>query len=163
MRQAAVGLRHAVRLLRRPATCSREPGSGSSVWRTILENGFAEKCVSYFISLSKARAATSTFLSLPLVSARIKYCSDRCRAAKGGVRPELAEAILQLLGLRARDATICPSEVLPLALKSDRAEMEEVRQAARRLVQEGRIEILQKGRVVDPSTARGPLRLRLKA
>ena len=93
----------------------------------------------------------------------IKYCSDRCRAAKGGVRPELAEAILQLLGLRARDATICPSEVLPLALKSDPAEMEEVRQAARRLVHEGRIEILQKGRVVDPSTARGPIRLRLKA
>ena len=56
-----------------------------------------------------------------------------------------------------------PSEVLPPELKSDQAEMEKVRQAARRLVLEGRIEILQKGRVVDPSTARGPIRLRLKA
>jgi len=93
----------------------------------------------------------------------IKYCSDRCRAAKGGVRPDLAESILRLLGLRAREATLCPSEVLPAELRSDQAEMEKVRQAARRLVHEGRIEILQKGRVVDPSTARGPIRLRLKA
>ena len=92
----------------------------------------------------------------------IKYCSDRCRAAKGSARPEVAAAILHLLGERARDATICPSEVLPPDLKSDKDEMENVRQAARRLVQEGRIEILQKGRVVDPSTARGPIRLRLK-
>ena len=61
----------------------------------------------------------------------IKYCSDRCRAAKGGVRPELAESILHLLGLRAREATICPSEVLPPELKSDQAELEKVRQAVR--------------------------------
>ena len=34
--------------------------------------------------------------------------------------------------------------------------------AARRLVDAGRIEIIQRGRVVDPSTAKGPIRLRLK-
>ena len=39
--------------------------------------------------------------------------------------------------------------------------MEPVRSAARRLVARGQLEILQQGRVVDPSTARGPIRLRL--
>ena len=38
--------------------------------------------------------------------------------------------------------------------------MEEVRKAARRLVDQGEVEILQKGRVVDPSTAKGAIRLR---
>jgi len=39
--------------------------------------------------------------------------------------------------------------------------MEPARCAARRLVAAGRIEIVQGGRVVDPSTAKGPIRLRL--
>jgi hypothetical protein len=39
--------------------------------------------------------------------------------------------------------------------------MEPARAAARRLVSHGRIVITQKGSVVDPSTARGPIRLRL--
>jgi hypothetical protein len=38
--------------------------------------------------------------------------------------------------------------------------MEPARRAARRLVAAGTLEITQGGRVVDPSTARGPIRLR---
>ena len=38
--------------------------------------------------------------------------------------------------------------------------MERTRQAARRLYADGEIEILQKGGVVDPSTFKGPIRLR---
>ena len=38
--------------------------------------------------------------------------------------------------------------------------MEPARRAARRLVAAGRLEITQQGRVVDPSTAKGPVRLR---
>ncbi len=38
--------------------------------------------------------------------------------------------------------------------------MEPARQAARRLVAAGEIEITQGGHVVDPSTAKGPIRLR---
>ena len=38
--------------------------------------------------------------------------------------------------------------------------MERTRQAARRLLESGEIEILQKGEVVDPSTFKGPIRLR---
>jgi hypothetical protein len=40
--------------------------------------------------------------------------------------------------------------------------MERVRMAARRLVARGELEILQKGRPVDPSRAKGPIRLRRK-
>jgi hypothetical protein len=40
--------------------------------------------------------------------------------------------------------------------------MEDTRRAARRLVDAGKLEIVQGGRVVEPSTARGAIRLRLK-
>jgi hypothetical protein len=40
--------------------------------------------------------------------------------------------------------------------------MEQTRQAARRLVAKEEIVILQKGQIVDPSTAKGPIRLRRK-
>lgn len=43
-----------------------------------------------------------------------------------------------------------------------RERMEEVRRAARLLVAAGQVEIMQKGRIVDPSTARGPIRIRRK-
>ena len=38
--------------------------------------------------------------------------------------------------------------------------MEPARMAARRLVDRGEVEVLQRGQVVDPSTAKGPLRIR---
>lgn len=40
--------------------------------------------------------------------------------------------------------------------------MEETRNVAKELVESGKIEILQKGSVIDPSTIKGPIRLRLK-
>lgn len=40
--------------------------------------------------------------------------------------------------------------------------MEATRDAAKDLVEEGKLEILQKGSVVDPTSFRGPIRLRLK-
>jgi hypothetical protein len=40
--------------------------------------------------------------------------------------------------------------------------MEEVRTAAAGLVADGRIEMTRKGVPIDPGTARGPVRLRLK-
>ncbi len=89
----------------------------------------------------------------------IKYCSDRCRKNKNVFRYE--DQILDLLKSRGRDKTICPSEVLPIEQKSDKMIMENVRSAARRLVAEGKIVITQKGVIVDPSTAKGPIRLKL--
>jgi hypothetical protein len=74
---------------------------------------------------------------------------------------QLEESIIGLLGQRAATATICPSEAAR-AVGGDgwRDLMEPARRAARRLVVGGSVEIVQGGRVVDPSTARGPIRIR---
>ena len=95
----------------------------------------------------------------------VKYCSAACRGRRhlSDVDKALEKAVLELLAQRARGKTICPSEAARRVGDEDtwRALMERTRQAARRLVARGDIVITQKGRVVDPSTARGPLRLRL--
>lgn len=93
-----------------------------------------------------------------------KYCSKRCRSAR---RPRLdngiESSILALLDTRGRHKTICPSEVAREMFDEGhwREKMETVRCAARRLAADGRIEITQSGRVVDPSSAKGAIRLRL--
>jgi hypothetical protein len=93
----------------------------------------------------------------------IRFCSDACR--KGTLTSTdraLETAILELLSARARGHTICPSEAAR-AVSADawRPLMEPARRAARRLVVAGTLEFCQDGRVVDPSTAKGPVRLRL--
>ena len=93
--------------------------------------------------------------------AQVRYCSDACRRA--GVTAadrELEQRIRSLLEQRAATATICPSEVARASAEDWRPLMEPVRRAARRLVAAGEVDILQEGRVVDPSTARGPIRIR---
>lgn len=76
----------------------------------------------------------------------------------------LERATMALLGQRRAGATICPSEVAREVHGGGddgwRALMEPARRAARRLVATGDVEITQGGRVVDPSTARGPIRVR---
>ena len=77
----------------------------------------------------------------------------------------LEAVILDLLAQRAEAATICPSdaarEVGGADAESWRALMEPTRRAARRLVERGDVVITQGGKVVDPATARGPIRIRL--
>ena len=68
-----------------------------------------------------------------------------------------------MLDARASSATICPSDVARAVSSEEsewRALMDPVRRAARRLVAAGEVEITQGGRVVDPSTAKGPIRIR---
>lgn len=76
----------------------------------------------------------------------------------------LERTILELLGRRGPDATICPSDAARAAYTGDddgwRDLMEPARRAARRLVGAGEVEITQGGRPVDPATARGPIRIR---
>lgn len=96
----------------------------------------------------------------------VQYCSDACRRRKvTAVDRDLEEAIVRLLSARARGATICPSEAARLVGGPDESDwrplMEPARRAARRLVAAGRAEITQGGRVVDVSTATGPIRIRL--
>ena len=92
----------------------------------------------------------------------VRYCSDACRKRK--VKPvdeRLEVAILDLLGRRAGGATICPSEAAKAVEPDDWRElMEPARSAARRLVAAGDVVITQKGAVVDPSAAKGPIRIR---
>ncbi|MEL6187472.1 MAG: DUF3253 domain-containing protein, partial [Myxococcota bacterium] len=68
-----------------------------------------------------------------------------------------------LLARRARGATVCPSEAARAVVEEGndwRELMEPARSAARRLVARGAVVITQKGQVVDPSTAKGPIRIR---
>lgn len=94
----------------------------------------------------------------------VKYCSQACRrAGVGGVDRELEEAILRLLAERGAGKTICPSEAAKVVGGAEesswRALMEPARRAARRLVASGKCRVLQGGREVDPSRARGAIRI----
>lgn len=92
----------------------------------------------------------------------VRYCSAACRArGTNATDAALEDGIRALLAQRARTATICPSEVARQVGGEDWSGlMEPARMAARRLVAAGEVEITQGGRVVDPSTARGPIRIR---
>ena len=93
---------------------------------------------------------------------QVRYCSDGCRRHKPGATDQaLEESIRALLDARRGGATICPSEAAREVGGEDwRDLMEPARRAARRLVAAGEVEITQGGKVVDPSTAKGPIRLR---
>ncbi len=98
----------------------------------------------------------------------VKYCSDACRGhTPGAADSALEAAILTLLTERGRDKTICPSEAAKAVGGKETRQnweglMEPARAAARRLVAAGRIVITQGGHVVDPSTAKGAIRLKLR-
>lgn len=93
---------------------------------------------------------------------RVRYCGEACRRGRLDATDEALErAILALLEARPRGATICPSEAARAVDETGwRALMERARMAARRLVAQGAVEITQRARVVDPSRARGPIRIR---
>jgi hypothetical protein len=108
----------------------------------------------------------------------IKHCSDSCRNKKATASDAaLEQAILTLLAERATDGdkskTICPSEAAKLVTGETRTKarqerrnwealMEPARAAARRLVTRKKIVITQHNEIVDPATAKGPIRLRLR-
>ncbi len=81
------------------------------------------------------------------------------------------QAILTLLMARGPDKSICPTEAARL-LAGDpasgnpkdegwRAGLSPVRLAAQRLARAGRLQILRKGKPIDPEELRGVIRLRL--
>jgi hypothetical protein len=92
----------------------------------------------------------------------VKYCSDACRKQRlTAIDIALEDAIVQLLNARARDASICPSEAAQrVGGESWQHLMEPARMAARRLVAQEIVQITQAGKVVDPSRAKGPIRIR---
>ncbi len=85
----------------------------------------------------------------------VRYCSAGCRRARltsGDVA--LEEEVLAALRTSRRGAVIEPEQVVV-------GERESVRRAVRRLAARGEVQVVQAGRVVDPSHARGPLGVRL--
>ena len=79
-----------------------------------------------------------------------------------GVAPaEIERTILGLLERRGAGRTICPSEAARALAGDWRPLMEPVREAARRMADDGRLVVTQSGRVVDHHAARGAIRLRL--
>ena len=92
----------------------------------------------------------------------VRVCSARCRRhGLDATDAALEQAIHDLLATRGAGRSICPSEAAE-AVGGDgwRALMERSRAAARRLVARGEVTITQGGRRVDPSTAKGPIRIR---
>lgn len=73
----------------------------------------------------------------------------------------LESAILELLDQRSEGKTICPSDAARHVDPDNwRPLMEPARAAGQRLAARGQIEVTQKGRVVDPSLAKGAIRFR---
>lgn len=94
----------------------------------------------------------------------VRWCSVACRRhGVSDVDERLSAEIIRLLTERAAGATICPSEAARSIGADGWSElMEPARAAARRLVADGVVDITQGGVVVDPSTAKGPIRIRLR-
>lgn len=94
----------------------------------------------------------------------VRHCSEHCRRNRPGkVDREIEAVLLELAWARGASKTLCPSEAARKVRPEDwRRWMEATRSAARRLVAAGRLEMLQGGSIVDPSSARGPIRLRLR-
>lgn len=94
---------------------------------------------------------------------RVRYCSDACR--RRGIRPldqRLEDIIAEHLSRTGSMADVADAaRELAAAEGVPEAELTEpARRAARRLVAAGRAELVQGGRAVDPSTARGPFGIR---
>jgi len=95
-----------------------------------------------------------------------KYCSPQCSGHSADDRAsELEAAILELLEERGPGKSICPSEAAKLVGGTVRRHnweslMEPARAAARRLAKAGKVVITQRGKPIDPASAKGPVRLR---
>ncbi|WP_376091084.1 DUF3253 domain-containing protein [Roseomonas sp. CCTCC AB2023176] len=75
----------------------------------------------------------------------------------------IAAEIVRLASERGPTRSICPSEVArSLAPEDWRPLMGPVRQAAVALTRDGRLDILRKGKPIDPAALRGVIRLRIR-
>lgn len=94
---------------------------------------------------------------------QVRYCSTACRRRGITEVDERLEAELRERVSRGR-ATVDPAEVALAVADGDAAGATELaepaRRAARRLVARGEAEIVQRGKVVDPSTAKGAFEVR---
>jgi len=89
----------------------------------------------------------------------VRYCSERCRRKRvDPIGRQLESRIIELL--RRRNGTICPSEAARSVRPDDwRPLMEDARAAGRRLAAAETVVFLKGGRRIDPTEARGAIRL----
>ena len=74
---------------------------------------------------------------------------------------QIRERLLQLVRDRGPEKTICPSEVARSLSADDwRSLMPQVLAVGLDLADSGAIVVTQKGQIVDPQTAKGPIRYR---
>lgn len=75
------------------------------------------------------------------------------------VSSDLRTTLLSLLAQRGLGKTICPAEVARALGREDWRElMSAVREVGVELAAEGQIVVRQQGQIVDPKTAKGPIR-----
>jgi len=88
---------------------------------------------------------------------QVVYCSASCwRRGVSEQDRALESAIARLLADRPRAGSVTDMEVAQAVSPDGWSELvEPARRAARRLTAAGGVELVQRGRVVDPSTARG--------
>jgi len=90
----------------------------------------------------------------------VRRCGEACRRRRLSEFDRAVEDTLLRL-ISTRSGSCCPSDAARAVDPEGWAgRMEAAREAARRLVARGQAEITQGGRLVDPSTARGPIRVR---
>jgi len=75
---------------------------------------------------------------------------------------DIAAEILHQTAERGAEKSICPSEVARALAPDWRPLLPRVREAAVALAEAGRIDILRKGKPVDPREFRGVYRLRIR-
>jgi len=75
----------------------------------------------------------------------------------------ISKAILDMATERGVDKTICPSEVARVLFDTQwRKHMDDVRQAAVKLQEQGKVSITQKGELVDVNHIKGPIRIKIR-
>ncbi len=75
---------------------------------------------------------------------------------------DIGVVIINMISERGEDKSVCPSEIARRIWPEEwRSRMDEIRREAYRLARMERISITQGGKVVDPSTVKGPIRLTL--
>lgn len=93
--------------------------------------------------------------------AEVRYCSADCR--RRGVTQVDRDLEARILTLLMAGSSIGSADAAHAVGGADwRDLVEPARRAARRLVSTGQVQIIQGGSVADPSTAKGPFRIRRK-
>lgn len=85
----------------------------------------------------------------------------RTALAGGPSADRLRAAILALAYARGAESSTCPSDAARAVADDWRPLMSEAREVARELARDGRVELTQRGEVLDPDGEwRGPIRIR---